>query len=87
MFRSLKNFWQDNNIDINKFEKSKYDYSTANKGALYPLPECMKDILNFHYPEFDGKYRNVNGKINIYDYLDELPKSILKNVVPDIVNC
>ncbi|TYB30282.1 MAG: hypothetical protein FXF47_10020 [Candidatus Mcinerneyibacterium aminivorans] len=86
-FRSLKNFWQNNNIDINKFEKSKYDYDTVNKGAFYPLPDGMKDILNFHYPEFDGKYRGVNGKENIYDYLDKLPESILKNVAPDIVNC
>ena len=88
-FQKLLAYFEENNIDINKYEAVNYDNSPAEFGVIFPKPGGLRENIAYHEPSLWVK--QIEGSQTNAAYLRQYTDRINKgNNIPqilDILNC
>jgi len=75
-YASLQNFFQSNDIDLNKFPKTPYEPPTPDTAVLFPEPGGLVKTLERWLPGIEEKARTISGQETVYRYLATLSEVI-----------
>ena len=90
--RNLERHFEENNIDLSKLEKTEYENPPAERGTLYSIPGGLLRTAERFVPGISRVTRKIEGHPQVFEYLEELDKSISKGQKPcvklvDCLNC
>ncbi len=75
------------NVNLASIRPRDFDNPSPERAALFSSPGgLMKTVLR-EKPELEDRIRKIEGPSEIYDYLENLPKSLKKGTNPLIVDC
>ncbi|MFW6237750.1 MAG: [Fe-Fe] hydrogenase large subunit C-terminal domain-containing protein [Halanaerobiales bacterium] len=86
-FRSLVNFFKENNIKLEDFNEEDFDNPEAERAVLFSSPGGLMRTAAREIPDIISRVRKIEGPESIYSYLDDFSESINKNVSPLLVDC
>lgn len=83
----LKEYFQNNHIALEKFERVDYDNPPAERAVLFSTPGGLLETAARWNPDLRPKIRKIEGTHTVYEYLDHLPKDIASMRAPLVVDC
>ncbi|MFP4661860.1 MAG: [Fe-Fe] hydrogenase large subunit C-terminal domain-containing protein [Halanaerobiales bacterium] len=86
-FRSLDNYYKNNNIDLQAFPELEYNNPPAERAVLFSSPGGLMRTAARENKDIVSSTRKIEGVGLIYKYLDELPGAINKKVNPLLIDC
>lgn len=92
--KSLNEYFKFNGIDLSKFEKGNYDNPPAERAVMYSTPGGLMQTAERFVPGISSSIRKIEGSPEIYDYLEELAETVVKDTskkplfsLIDCLNC
>lgn len=92
--KSLNEYFKFNGIDLSKFEKGNYDNPPAERAVMYSTPGGLMQTAERFVPGISSSIRKIEGSPEIYDYLEELVETVVKDTskkplfsLIDCLNC
>jgi iron only hydrogenase large subunit-like protein len=86
-FSSLKRYFDENKINLLDFPEAEYDSPPPERAVTFPSPGGLLQTVLREKPELLRKTRKIEGRDNIYEYLDSLKESVRHGVAPFLVDC
>ena len=86
-YQSLANYFTENNIDLDEFEKRDYDNPPAERAVLFSSPGGLLRTAERWMPGIREKTRKIEGIHTIYEYLKTLPEMLEKKMSPLLIDC
>ncbi|MFW6287236.1 MAG: [Fe-Fe] hydrogenase large subunit C-terminal domain-containing protein [bacterium] len=86
-FKSLDNYFKNNNIDLKVYPETDYDNPSAERAVLFSSPGGLMRTAARENRDIVNSTRKIEGIEIIYKYLDELPEGIEKKVNPLLIDC
>jgi PAS domain S-box-containing protein len=86
-YKSIANYIEENNIDLNNFEETDYINPPAERAILFSSPGGLMQTAERWMPEIRHKTRKIEGSHIIYDYLKKLPTLIDEKKSPLLIDC
>ncbi len=88
-FRKLKDYLEQNNIDLGAYPEKEFDGRVLGLGDIYSMPGGLKDNVYHYYPE--AWVKQVEGTEEAYGYLKEYSKRLKDGsklpLLVDILSC
>lgn len=90
--RSIDQYFNSKNIDINSFKDEDYVNPPAERAVLYSTPGGLMRTAQRFVPGIENSIRKIEGQPHVITYLDELDVNLAKNKTPlfkliDCLNC
>ena len=88
-YRRLKEYMENNGVRLESFEKATYDNDKPGLGILYSKNGGLKEYVEL-YMNKSIWVKQVEGEINVYDYIKTIANRGEKSVIPnllDVLNC
>jgi Na+-translocating ferredoxin:NAD+ oxidoreductase RNF subunit RnfB len=86
-YKSLQKHFEENNIDIGRFDEVDFSNRPAERAVLFSTPGGLMRTLEREAPAAARKTRKIEGPELIYPYLDRLSESIANGEAPLLVDC
>jgi iron only hydrogenase large subunit-like protein len=88
-FKALKNYIEENTIDLNKYPSLEYDNPPAERAVLFSSPGGLVRTAERDFPGITEKTRKIEGSPHIYHYLENMDEAIMKGKSPvyELVDC
>ena len=86
-YKSLKEYFDQNKINLSNFEKSDYDNPPAERAVLFSTPGGLLRTAMREVEGIENHTRKIEGTEIVYDYLEKLPESLKKGMNPLLVDC
>lgn len=86
-YKSLKEYFDKNKIDLSSFEKMDYDNPPAERAVLFSTPGGLLRTAMREVEGIENHTRKIEGTEIVYDYLEKLSESIKKGTNPLLVDC
>ncbi|GMO27692.1 MAG: hypothetical protein Ta2F_03280 [Termitinemataceae bacterium] len=83
----LKQHLADENVDIMSFDAVPYDGPVAERAVTFSSPGGLRTTVLRDAPELDFRIRRIEGNMQVYQYLRDIPQMILEGNTPLIVDC
>ena len=85
--KTINNFFEENNISLNKFPKTEYDNPPAERAVLFSTPGGLLKTATRENPSIPNIARKIEGPSTIYNYLDSLEESVKSGTAPILIDC
>lgn len=88
-FQSMKEYFDDNRINLSQYEKLDYDNPPAERAVVFSNPGGLLETLKRFVPDAEDFTRKIEGTHNIYKYLEKIPNHIKNSelLLVDCLNC
>lgn len=83
----LKEFFEQNRIALERYERVDYDNPSAERAVLFSTPGGLLETASRWNPELRPKIRKIEGTHSVYEYLDHLLKDVATLRAPLVVDC
>jgi len=87
IYRSIENYFKENNIDLRNFESIEFDNPPAERAVIFSTPGGLMKTAEREIPHISEKTRKIEGTEIIYPYLSKLPIMIKNNMNPLLIDC
>jgi len=88
-FNRLKNYFENESINLEEFEEYNYDDVDSGLGAIFPQPGGLSENIKYHIP--DAFITRAEGQENVYPYIDgyaeRKDKKLRLPFIADVLNC
>ncbi len=84
---SLEKHWTDRHIQLEKFPERRFDSPAPERAVMFSTPGGLLQTAERWNPGLREKTRKIEGVEAIYEYLEELPRSLAKGAAPLMVDC
>lgn len=90
--KSMNAYFKEQKISLSSFPKVAYDNPVAERGVLYSSPGGLMRTVERYIPQICSKTRKVEGNPGIFEYFDDLSKTVKDGDKPvfklvDCLNC
>lgn len=86
-YKSLDQYFKNQKIALNQFEKLDYDNPPAERGVLFSTPGGLLRTAMRDVPGIENSTRKIEGPEVVYHYMDRLPEIIKKDLAPILIDC
>ncbi|MFC2137166.1 PAS domain S-box protein [Bacteroidota bacterium] len=86
-YLSISNYFEKNNIKLNKYPEVDFDNPPAERAVLFSSPGGLLQTAERWDPGMREKTRKIEGMPNIYEYIDKLPEVIENKKSPLLIDC
>ncbi len=86
-FRSLSNYFLNNNVILAKYPKVEFDNPAAERAVLFSSPGGLMRTAARENEDILNNTRKIEGIDLVYKYLNQLPNAIEKGLNPLLVDC
>jgi len=86
-FKTLAQYFQENDIDLTQFPESDYDNPLACRATLFPIPGGLLTAAARDIEGIEEKTRVIEGVGTVYEYLRKLPETIRLGRNPLLIDC
>ena len=83
----LKEYFEKNNIALERSERTHYDNPPAERGVLFSTPGGLLETAVRWNNDLRAIIRKIEGPHVIYKYLDHLDKDIARGLAPVVIDC
>jgi len=84
---SVNKFLTENNIDLTTLPETDYDNPPAERAVQFSSPGGLLKTLQRWIPDIDFETRKIEGVHTIYNYLNNLEKTIENGKAPLLIDC
>ena len=85
--KTLNEYFENNRISLNSFNKIDYDNPPAERAVLFSTPGGLMRTAQRENSDIPSITRKIEGPNTIYHYLDSLEANVKKGTAPLIVDC
>jgi len=83
----LEEYFKDNHISLEHFERLDYDNPSAERAVLFSTPGGLLETADRWSHGIRSKIRKIEGPHTIYEYLNGLENDIMRGKAPLVIDC
>ncbi|MGM5481285.1 MAG: [Fe-Fe] hydrogenase large subunit C-terminal domain-containing protein [Nanobdellota archaeon] len=86
-YLSLEDYFKNNNVNLRTYDEIDFDNPPAERAVLFSTPGGLMRTAERDVPGITESTRKIEGRENIYPYLDKLPDMIKQGKAPLLIDC